>query len=121
MSRTGSIHFADINKSPRLQRVLLALFEAGDDGLTTRDIIERANVCAVSSAVCELNRNGYLVKCTPEGRSKGSNIFRYHFFPEEKNDMKKFLPISQTQITENPLTIKGGAITLTNDQYGKIN
>ncbi len=98
MSRTGSIHYADINKSPRLQRVLFALVEAGDDGLTTREIIERANVCAVNSAICELNRNGYKVTCKNEGRTvQGSNVFRYHFFPGESKDLKKFTQTPHTK------------------------
>jgi hypothetical protein len=59
------MHYARIDKSPRLQRVLKLL----SDGLlyTTRDIIEKAHVVAVNSAVDELRSNGYDILCQRKG------------------------------------------------------
>lgn len=78
MSRTGSIHFARLEKSPRLQRLLAFLRDCGQAGATTREIIDGADVCAVNSAVCELNRQGFKITCVMEGRTyEGSSVFRY--------------------------------------------
>jgi len=56
---------ANIDKSPRLQRVLAVLW----DGLphTTLDIIQQANVCAVNSIIAELRDNGFSIDCKREG------------------------------------------------------
>ena len=59
------MNFARLESSPRLQRVLAAL--RGAVRLSTREIIERANVCAVNSCVAELAANGYRIDCTREG------------------------------------------------------
>lgn len=139
MTCTGSIHFARLDKSPRLQRIFSALTDAGDRGLTTMEIISRADVCAVNSAICELRLNNKRVECTPEGRTAGgSNVFRYRLLPDDMSpsisnksfapsEGQFFLPISQPQISNNPLsaqtplTIKGGAITISNSQHKAIN
>lgn len=54
------IHYARIENSPRLQRTLTLL----QDGQwhTTRDIVRRADVCAVNSIITELRRNGYIIE-----------------------------------------------------------
>ena len=65
------MHYANAEKSQRLTRVIAALESGG--WLTTRDIIERANVCAVNSAISEIRRNGYLV----ETRCAGRGVYEY--------------------------------------------
>ena len=60
------MHSAKIDSSIRLQRVLKVL----KDGLkhTTRDIIRKANVCAVNSVIAELRDNGYKIDCERVGQ-----------------------------------------------------
>lgn len=60
--KTGSIHFAKLDKSPRLQRVLSCLRVSPQ---TTRDLVFNADVCAVNTAIQELRMNGYNITCTP--------------------------------------------------------
>ncbi len=56
------MHFAKLNKSARLQRVLNLL---GDyQPHTTREIIRNADVCAVNSIIAELRANGEQIRCT---------------------------------------------------------
>lgn len=52
--------------SPRLARVLRSL-RRSKNGLTTRQIILRARVCAVSACVAELRCSGHKIKCVCEG------------------------------------------------------
>lgn len=76
--RTGQIHYARLDKSPRLQRALAVLQDAGERGLTTLEIIQRTGLCAINSTVCELRKNGYNVYCRNEGKtSDGATVFRY--------------------------------------------
>ena len=67
---------ANIKTSQRLRRALAAL-KAAPEGLTTRQLIQRAKVCAVNSVASELRANGIRVDCLNEGRRNGSSIFRY--------------------------------------------
>lgn len=55
------MHNANIEKSGRLQRVLRVLSDGATH--TTRDIIKRANVCAVNSIISELRENGFKISC----------------------------------------------------------
>lgn len=73
--RMGKIHAAKLESSPRLQRVLNALYFAGgfiggEGWLSTRDIISIANVCAVNSAIAELRANGIAVESRCVGRGR---------------------------------------------------
>lgn len=75
---SGKIHYAKLSDSPRLQRVLKALEDAGMVGLTTREIILKAEVCAVNTAIAELRSNGIKILCKPQGHSpSGANVYRY--------------------------------------------
>lgn len=77
MKRPGSLHYAKLESSPRLQRALASLREH-PKGLTTRQWIDRADICACNSVAAELRKNGYNVTCGFEGRSPtGSSVFRY--------------------------------------------
>lgn len=67
---------ASIKTSPRLRRALAVLREF-PGGVTTRQLIQRANVCAVNSIISELRANGVKVRCVFEGRRNGSAVFRY--------------------------------------------
>lgn len=59
------IHYAKLDNSPRLQRLLHMLSDKRE--YTTRDIVHGAEICAVNTAICELRRNlepfGMTVKC----------------------------------------------------------
>ena len=57
----GRIHAGRIESSPRLQRVLAVLERGGK--WTTRQIVEHAQVMAVSACVAELRANGVNVQC----------------------------------------------------------
>ena len=78
MIATGSIHYAKIGRSPRLQR-LLAFLRTHPGGVTTREIIQGADVCAVNSAVCELRRNDFTVDAEAElvPSTTGARVYRY--------------------------------------------
>lgn len=55
------MHAAQLETSERLQRVAKLL---GDGQWhSTRNIIQRANVCAVNSTISELRRNGLDIEC----------------------------------------------------------
>lgn len=71
-----SLHAATLS-SPRLQRVLQALKDY-PQGLTTKEIILVADVCAVNSIISELRACGEAITCDYEGRTKsGAAVFRY--------------------------------------------
>lgn len=61
-----AVKAAKIEKSERLQRVLLLLQQGGE--FTTRDIQQLAHVSAVSASISELRQNGKDVKCRKQGQ-----------------------------------------------------
>lgn len=67
---------ANLQTSPRLRRALEVL-QQSPEGVTTRQWIERANICACNSVAAELRANGIKVECVFEGRRNGSSVFRY--------------------------------------------
>ena len=70
------IHYARLDHSPRLQRLLAYLQDHKPH--STMDIITGAGICAVNSAVSEIRRNGYNVECIGKGKNQnGSNVFEY--------------------------------------------
>ncbi len=69
---------ARIDKSP-LQRVLGVLH--GGNWLSTMDIINQANVAAVSAAISELRDNGYNIECRRDG-----NVWRYRKINEMRSN-----------------------------------
>lgn len=64
--RTGRIHYARIENSPRLQR--LDRFLQDGKWHSTREVMRGADVCAVNTAVDELRENGRNVRCERRGR-----------------------------------------------------
>ena len=53
-------HFARLSHSPRLQRVLQLLHDR--EWRSTREIIYKANVCAVNTCIHELRQNGFIIE-----------------------------------------------------------
>lgn len=73
------MHFARLEHSPRLKRVLEVLKESGAH--TTYEIQERARVCAVSSSVSELRAQGFRITCK---KRKGAFEYRLIFLEEDR-------------------------------------
>ena len=76
----GHIHAANPAKSQRLQIVLEILKRRGEEGATTREVIElsKGKVCAVNSIISELRANGYQISCkTKIDTLTGSRVSRY--------------------------------------------
>ncbi len=61
--------------SPRLQRVLKLL----EDGCahSTRDIVRRGKVMAVSAIISELRQHGAEINCAVEVKGDGQRLFFY--------------------------------------------
>lgn len=72
----GTIHYAKLHNSPRLQR-LHALLKGGT-AYTTLEIMRKAKICAVNSAVCELRRNGFDIDC----KALGIGVYSYRMVVE---------------------------------------
>lgn len=68
MNRDGIIHYARIENSDRLRRVLAVLSDGQPH--STLEIIREAEVCAVNSAVAELRMNGFRIECRQVGRER---------------------------------------------------
>jgi len=70
----GTIHFAKLDNSPRLQRLLMLLSDGRE--YSTMEIVHRAQIVAVNSAVSELRFNDVPVNCrqTFDGDSR---IYKY--------------------------------------------
>lgn len=60
------MHSANIMNSDRLQRLHKVLRKG--KWFSTMEIIKKAGICAVNSAVAELRDNGFDVVCEQEGR-----------------------------------------------------
>ncbi len=69
------MHFARIETSERLQKVLAVLKDYRPR--TTREIIHEADVCAVNSIISEIRANGFQIRCTLIKRG----IFEYQLLP----------------------------------------
>lgn len=75
-----SFHAANADKSTRLQRVLAVLKDGGRIGVTSRDLMTKANVVAPGTCVSELRRNGYVILCellTTYGDGTKVYLYRY--------------------------------------------
>ena len=74
----GHIHAGNPATSKRLRRVLDFLTSRGPDGATTREIIEKCDVCAVNAIVPELRACGYTISCkTTVDAATGARVARY--------------------------------------------
>jgi hypothetical protein len=73
-----SFHAANVEKSRRLQGVLHALRTAGDRGITSRDLMIKANVVAPGTCVSELRKSGYVIDCDLRNiYEDGTKIYSY--------------------------------------------
>ena len=68
------MHAAQIDRSPRLQRVLAVLKDGAEH--STRELLAAAHVCAVNSIVAELRANHYPVSCR-QVRGEGGRVWLY--------------------------------------------
>ena len=84
--RTGRIHAAQLSRSPRLQRVLAFLRERAAVGATTREIIQKADVCAVNTIIQELRENGFTIdgEWIPAGEAMA---YRYRLVEVEQRQL----------------------------------
>jgi hypothetical protein len=77
---SDNFHAGNPETSYRLRRVLNSLKEAGKDGLTSWQIVQKASVVSPATCVSELRKNGFIVDCELERTmSGGSRIYRYIF------------------------------------------
>ena len=60
------MHYARLEHSPRLQRLLAVLRQGG--WYSTRDLVKQAEVMAINSAADELRANGFNVECERRGQ-----------------------------------------------------
>ena len=60
------MHYARLEHSPRLQRLLAVLRQGG--WYSTRDLVKQAEVMAINSAADELRANGFEVQCERRGQ-----------------------------------------------------
>ena len=80
------MHAANPKTSDRLQRVLALLNDGAEH--STREIVEGADVVAVSSCIAELRVAGYYITCRRYLRhSTGRQIYLYrlHHEPEQRS------------------------------------
>ena len=59
------MHAATLDRSNRLQRLRAVLRDRKPH--STRDLVRRAHICAVNSAVAELRANGLNIACQRKG------------------------------------------------------
>lgn len=78
------MHHGRLATSPRLQRALRALKKARGR-ISTRELIEAADICAVNSVIAELRANGADILCEQEAKD-GQRKFYYTLLkaPETK-------------------------------------
>lgn len=76
------MHSAKLKTSKRLQRTLKVLRQGK---ATTRQIIRKAHVCAVSSVIAELRANGIRIEC----RCVEKGIFEYELHRKGAKVSKK--------------------------------
>ena len=72
----GHIHYARLNQSPRLQRLLKFLSDR--EPHSTLDIIVGAGICSVNTSICELRLNGFDIPCKyVKTMEDGAKIYEY--------------------------------------------
>jgi len=74
----GEMHVGPIKTSPAQQRILAMFHKRGDVGITTREIIELCDVCAVNTWLHALKINGLIYRKVNEGKNaNGAMVIRY--------------------------------------------
>ncbi len=72
------IHFAKLDASPRLQRMLAFLRERGPSGATGREIAVECETLNPATQASELRRNGFNIECSYERTTEGGrSVHRY--------------------------------------------
>lgn len=64
----GRMHYARLEASPRLQRLLAVLRRGG--WWSTRALVTEADVCAINTAIDELRANAIAIETRCTGRGK---------------------------------------------------
>ncbi|TMV09853.1 hypothetical protein FGK63_01930 [Ruegeria sediminis] len=77
------MHHARIGTSPRLQRALRALREAGGE-ISTYALSRAADLCAVNSVIAELRANGAEITCRQAVEESGQRVFYYTLIKSPK-------------------------------------
>lgn len=79
MTLTSSclFHAAKVDKSPRLQRLVEYLKEAGRHGATSWELMIGCDLVAVSTCISELRWQGYQIETRYEGEHEGRKVYRY--------------------------------------------
>jgi len=83
--KEGTIHYAMYQNSERLQRFLMLMLDGRER--STMEIIRGADICAVSSAACELRENGFRCECI----KKTSPAYYQLFDIEQAKDLSEQL------------------------------
>lgn len=96
MTAPGVMHVSPIAGSPAQQRILSLLREHGSIGATTREIVELANVCAVSAWMHALKVNGLEYRKVWEGVNKnGANVVRYFIVADRTGWADPSIPVAE--------------------------
>ena len=69
----GTIHYAKYEESDRLQRTLQYMLHG--QPRTGLDIINGAQITAVSAAACELRKNGFYFECVKQNQPSIYQLF----------------------------------------------
>jgi len=77
-------HYARLATSPRLQRALKVLREAGGP-VSTMELSRKARICATNSVVSELRNNGFKITCRQDCSDGQRRIF-YTLIKEPDQD-----------------------------------
>ena len=75
------MHAARTDRSLRLQRTLRLLEDGAEH--STLDIVARAQVCAVNSAISELRANGHAIDCRQGAGPDGGRVWYYRLAGRE--------------------------------------
>ena len=76
------MHAASLERSERLQRTLAAL--SAGEWRSTREVMLRADVCALSSCVAELRANGVRIEHRTATDWRGRTIHEYRLASPEQ-------------------------------------
>lgn len=77
------MHYGRLSTSPRLQRALKAL-QAAKGEISTRELMGKADICAVSAVVSELRENGAEITCR-QAIKDGKRRFYYTLLKSPKD------------------------------------
>ena len=80
----GTIHFARLSASPRLQRFRDYLLKKGNDGATGLELVAETQTLNPHTSAAELRANGIRVECDyQKTQDNGAKIYRYFLREKE--------------------------------------